>query len=64
VVAYTTKGVTALLLGCPLLREAHIHRRGSVPAEVRALRPDVTFRDEDFEACSIWQAPEISGEAY
>jgi hypothetical protein len=61
-IAYTTQGVTALLQGCSL----HLHKDGtlSLPAEVRALRPDVTFRDEDFEACSFWQAPENSGEAY
>jgi hypothetical protein len=61
---YTSQGATALLQDCSLLKDAHIYAIQTLPSEVRALRPDVTFRDRYFEPCSFWRAPENSAETY
>jgi hypothetical protein len=47
-VVYTMGGVTALLQGCPALREVHLWGSVGFTDQMRALRPDVTFRAEQF----------------
>jgi hypothetical protein len=47
-IAYTLDGVAALLQGCPALREVHLWGSAGFTDQMRALRPDVTFREESF----------------
>jgi hypothetical protein len=54
---YTLAGITALLRGCPLLKEVHIRGVECIEQQLHELRPDVTFRDETRTTCPVWRDP-------
>jgi hypothetical protein len=56
-VVFTLYGMAALLRGCPLLQEVHLRGADHLAPQLRALRPDVAFRDESRAACPVWRAP-------
>jgi hypothetical protein len=60
----TLDGVTALLLGCPLLTQVCLNSVGDISAEVQALRPGTAFQTELADTCPFWRSPENNWRAH